>query len=111
VVSSTNPGTDGWNPSFDNFVATNLTSVSKNHSQNSEVSLLPNPSNGSVTVYAPGFSNKASLEVFNILGSRVYSGNLNSGRAHLELGELRTGVYLVKITEGKQVAVSRLILK
>lgn len=111
VVSSTNPGSSGWNPSFDNFIATNLTSNAKNIQNQSGISLLPNPSTGNVLVTAAGFSNQAHVEVFNILGTRMYFGNLTGGKANLDLSDLKSGVYLIKVTEGKQVAVSRLILK
>jgi hypothetical protein len=110
VVNSTNPGS-GWNPSFDNFIATNLTSNVKNIQNQNGLTLLPNPSTGNVLVTASGFSNQAHVEVFNILGSRLYLGNLSGGKANLDLNDLKSGVYLVKVTEGKQVAVSRLILK
>jgi Secretion system C-terminal sorting domain len=111
VVNSNNPGSSGWNPSFDNFVATNLTSNVKNIQNQSGINLFPNPSTGNVLVTGSGFSNQAHVEVFNILGTRMYLGNLNGGRANLDLSDLRSGLYLIKITEGKQVAVSRLILK
>jgi hypothetical protein len=97
-------------PSFDNFVASNITS-NKSIKIASELNLYPNPSNGQVLLTAPGFSNRAQVEVFNILGSKVHSGNLNNEKSNLDLSELKSGVYLVKVTEGKQVAVSRLILK
>ena len=111
VVSATNPGTSGWNPSFDNFIATNLTSNAKNIQNQNGISVLPNPSTGNVQVTASGFSNQAHVEVFNILGSRMFIGNLSGGKATLDLSDLKSGVYLIKVTEGKQVAVSRLILK
>ena len=111
VVSSTNPGTSGWNPSFDNFIATNLTSNVKNIQNQNGISVLPNPSTGIVQVTASGFSNQAHVEVFNILGSKMFTGNLSGGKATLDLSDLKSGVYLIKVTEGKQVAVSRLILK
>jgi hypothetical protein len=41
----------------------------------------------------------------------MFTGNLSGGKATLDLSDLKSGVYLIKVTEGKQVAVSRLILK
>jgi len=97
-------------PSFDNFVATNITST-KSLKVAQNVNLLPNPSTGLVSVTAPGFSNKAQVEIFNILGTKVHTGNISNEKSNLDLGELKSGVYLIKVVEGKQVAVSRLILK
>jgi len=97
-------------PSFDNFIATNITST-KPLKTTQELSLYPNPSNGPVLVTAPGFTNKALVEIFNILGSKVHSGNIYNEKSNLDLNDLKSGVYLIKVSEGKQVAVSRLILK
>jgi len=100
-----------WFPSFDNFIATNVTSNNNQIQRNNEVSLYPNPSTGVVLITANGFSNKAIVEVYNILGSKMYSGSLTNGKLSLDLGEMRSGVYLIKVTEGKEAAISRLILK
>jgi hypothetical protein len=97
-------------PSFDDFSVTNLTSI-KSLKINPELSLYPNPSNGTVLLSANGFSNRAQVEVFNILGTKVFSGNLINEKTNLDLSDLKSGVYLVKISEGKHVAVNRLILK
>jgi hypothetical protein len=60
---------------------------------------------------ATGFGSKATVELFNILGTKVLSTHLVNGKVELNLAEMKTGIYMVKISEGKQVAVSRLILK
>lgn len=110
VKLKTTRATGEWYPSFDDFVATNVTAVRHFQTAN-DFSLVPNPGSGQITLIAPSFSNKASVEVFNILGTKVYQTNLLSNRAQLELGDLRTGIYLVKLTEGKSTAIKRLILK
>lgn len=99
-----------WYPSFDDFVATNVTA--KRQIQNSnDFSLVPNPGSGQITLLAPNYSNKTTVEVFNILGTKVYETNLLANKAQLDLENLKTGIYLVKLTEGKITSVKRLILK
>jgi len=99
-----------WIPSFDNFSASNITST-KSLKIAQDISLSPNPSHGLVQVNAPGFGGKAQIEVYNLLGSKVFNSVLQSEKTNLDLSALKTGIYLIKVSEGKQVAVSRLILK
>ncbi|RZN83005.1 MAG: T9SS type A sorting domain-containing protein [Winogradskyella sp.] len=75
----------------------------------SKVSVYPNPSNGNVTLQAQTSEN-AQISVYNILGNRVYqkSQSLNS---EMNLSNLKSGIYLVKIeAEGKQTT-KRLIIE
>jgi hypothetical protein len=51
------------------------------------------------------------VEVFNILGNKITSAVLVNGKVQLDLSELKSGIYLIRVSEGKQVSVSRLILK
>jgi len=110
IVVVRKAGAPSWNGCFDDFSLSNLTS-SKSLKSNAQISLIPNPSYGSVQVNAPGFGTKADVDVFNLLGTRVLSTNLQSEKVFLNLSDLKPGIYLIKVTEGKQTAVNRLILK
>jgi hypothetical protein len=102
-----------WNQDFDNFVATNLTtSVSGNLRQEDELNLYPNPATTDlVWLQAPGFSTRATVEVFNILGNKVASLSLLSGKTPIHLENLKNGLYIIKVTEGKHSAVTRLVVR
>lgn len=75
------------------------------------IQLFPNPSTGSVIVRETGFSATARIEVFNILGNRVETFSSEGEKTSLDLSHLKAGVYLIKMIEGKQTAISRLVLK
>lgn len=75
----------------------------------SNISISPNPSSGNVTLKSP-ISETAQISVYNILGKMVYnkSQSLNS---QMDLNNLKSGIYMVKIaTEGKQTT-KRLIIE
>ena len=110
VKFKTTRSTGEWYPSFDDFLATGVTATRHIQTSN-DFNLLPNPGNGQITVHASNFTNKAMVEVYNILGTKVYQTNLFSGKAQLDLENLKTGIYLVKLSEGKTTLVKRLILK
>ncbi len=61
------------------------------------VSIYPNPNNGTFTV--TNASNHAmKVEVFNVLGSKIYSKNSAEGTMTVNLQDQAKGVYLVKVT-------------
>lgn len=102
-----------WFPSFDNFVAYNLTPAGKKIIGTPGLQILPNPATGTrnITIQAQGFENQARLEVFNILGTRVRLQPFGNGRAVLDLQDLDPGLYIVKVSEGRNSVLSRLILR
>lgn len=74
-----------------------------------KVAIYPNPSKGNVRLNAQT-NEEAQISIYNILGNRVYnkSQSLNS---EMNLSNLKTGIYLVKIeAEGKQTT-KRLIIE
>lgn len=75
----------------------------------SQVSLSPNPSKGNVSLKSPT-NEIAQISVYNILGNRVYNKSqaLNS---EMDFNNLRTGVYLVKITANNKQTTKRLIIE
>lgn len=106
-------GTTGteWYTDFDNFDISNITSVQPVLSS-VPFSLVPNPASGRlVSVIAPDFSDKAQVEVFNILGTRVLETTLHAGHVTLNLADLDPGIYVVRLREAKITTAKRLILK
>jgi hypothetical protein len=112
-VATAKPNTE-WYPSFDNFVLTNNsdpTAVSRKRHAEDKIQLIPNPANQRVTIVSPGFSNKAEVEIYNILGTLVFSSSLNSGKCVTDISNFKPGIYLVKVSEGNQSAFERLVVK
>ena len=73
------------------------------------MSLYPNPVDGNyVTIQTP-INGVKEVEVFDILGKRVINTNLISDS--LDISELNSGVYMVKVTVENQSKVSKLIIK
>jgi len=68
---------------------------------NDTLKLFPNPSNGKVNVLGNSVSKLKSIEVYNILGSRVKNIVVSAAnnRFKLSLTDLSKGVYLVKLND------------
>lgn len=73
-------------------------------------SLYPNPANGFFTIELP--ESGSLVTITDLLGNVVYNEReLNSGKNQVDLNNAAAGVYLVKVTSGNAVSVSRLVIR
>jgi len=87
------------------------TSVEESLEQASFV-LYPNPSTGKLSIDVGGLENKGryTLEIFNLLGSRMLQLDNLTQRIHtVDLKDYNSAIYLVKITSGTDVITSKVI--
>ncbi len=73
-----------------------------------EITLYPNPANGSVFINSTQILDNAKVELFSIDGTLVYGCSVasNSGKAYqLNISMLKAGIYYCRVTtlEGKQI--------
>jgi len=75
------------------------------------LSIYPNPvNNGRVFVYITTNKNLTKrVEIFNVLGKQIYTTDL-SGK-ELNIAQLSTGVYILKITENNISETRKLVIK
>jgi hypothetical protein len=81
-----------------------------NQAENS-MTIYPNPNNGMFTIKMKENPNYSSIEIFNLLGKKVYSQNINSSKIVLNL-KLQSGMYFLNFcdTNGK-VQAKRMIIQ
>lgn len=70
------------------------TSVAEN--QENVYNIYPNPTNGNITICGEEID---MVEVYNICGQKVMTVEANSNNVNVNMSELTTGVYMVKITD------------
>jgi PKD repeat protein len=69
----------------------------KGISKNNNIKIYPNPNNGVFSI--SNESNEAmKVEIFNVLGVKVYSANAENGNLDVNLNNNARGIYLVKVT-------------
>ncbi len=91
---------------FDNLSWTcGLLSVTDYSIEN--IKLHPNPIKNNLTVDLKSNIN-TEIEIFDILGKRVYN-NTISKTSNLNLQALKTGIYIVKLTQGNSVITKKLL--
>jgi hypothetical protein len=86
----------------------NFNTLSSNSFEISEFNVYPNPSNGIVNV---NVNQPFQYEIYNLQGKLITNGITNSSSEQLDLRDLSTGMYLLKITIGSSSRTQKLILK
>ena len=89
-----------------------LLSIDENSLENS-FSMFPNPSNGSVTIKFDSLGD-VNVDLYDIRGRSVYSNYFkhtgNQFNEELNLSDLSTGVYMVKIKSGTSTVNKKLVI-
>ena len=64
-------------------------------SENS-LSVYPNPNNGRFIIKKTGVSHETQIEIFSIIGAKVFEATLNKEETEIDLVHLSKGIYLIK---------------
>ena len=103
---------NGWLPNQEvNIEATTLSTNSYNLSN---VSIYPNPSNGSINVRFETSSNDiVKIELFDLQGRRVYRSNHSSNQSLFDepiaTGKMANGIYILNVSQGNKSTTRRII--
>lgn len=72
-----------------------------NPSENSSIEIYPNPSSGMFSVKSE--TQISSIEIMNLFGKTIYSAQINSNKADIDLRNEAKGIYFYKITSGNVI--------
>lgn len=71
----------------------------------------PNPvTSDNVTITSNSAENK-QVAIFNVLGKKVISTHFTGTKSDINIANLASGIYILKVTEGTKTATSKLIIK
>lgn len=82
-----------------------------NKAQLLNFSMFPNPSNGQVTLQLPSDANQAQVNIFDYLGKTLLQKSINSSNNTLDVSNLTTGIYFVRIQTDTKVGTKKLIIR
>lgn len=94
--------------------ATKVVGINENTSGSGIISMFPNPATTEATLhYFLNKSNNVKVEVYNMMGQKVYAQDLGvkyNGKSEYTLNteDMTEGMYFVKLTIGKEVFTSKL---
>ena len=83
--------------------------------KNAEVNVFPNPTGGTFTVSSSVADNSSigqhgSIDIYNTMGEKIYSAQLNSTKTEIDLTNEPNGIYLIRLNT-RQGIVSKKIIK
>ncbi len=78
-----------------------------NLNEHYNITIYPNPSNGVFTIQSSGISRQTLVEVYNMIGEKVYSNSLNiqHSKFNINLNDQPAGLYLYRITDKNNVLI------
>lgn len=75
----------------------------------SDWAIYPNPSNGIFHI-ANRTSNVSNLEIYNVLGEKIYSLELNSNNVEIDFNKMPKGLYFITLTADNQRTIQKLVI-
>jgi hypothetical protein len=90
------------------YVSADFSTGIKTNSSNEVISLFPNPTSGILNINLVDVT--SSIEVFNVIGEKVYTVNLVKGNNSIDLSGLYNGAYFVKMNTNNQVITKKVVL-
>ncbi len=83
-----------------------ITAASTVNNNSSAVKIYPNPSNGIFTILLQNTTENAQLEIYNLLGQKIYVTQLHAFTTDVNLNPCTPGIYLYKVLSEKGVFIS-----
>ncbi len=94
---------------YDNIVAVNTLSTPEVIQQNNEFTISPNPARTKLNITLPSLNDDMRLEVYDVLGKRVYKGTITNLESSIDVSNWKSGVYLVRVSNDKITQTKRFI--
>ncbi|MCH2192524.1 T9SS type A sorting domain-containing protein [Kordia sp.] len=84
------------------------TTLSTEEFGTTEFNMYPNPATGNIVTIASASNNTKDVQVYSILGKQVINTTITNT---LNIADLQSGVYVVKITDNGKSATKKLVIK
>jgi Secretion system C-terminal sorting domain len=92
---------------FDN-VGIGYATLSTKNNAIAGLKMFPNPAKTVLNITSDSFETK-TIEIYNVVGAKVMSSKATN--SPINIAQLNTGVYMVKITEGQKTATRKLVVE
>ena len=101
------------NSCSDTSICYNITTVGINESVYvSTINVFPNPSIGKFTLEVTGDNGQeTSLEIYNILGEKIYTALNIKQQMQIDLSALPKGIYFVKVYGGQIILTKKIVIQ
>jgi len=83
--------------------------ISNNAATLSGVKVYPNPTSGTLYFQLNTVGENASIELYNAIGQLVLNERLLSKEAMLDLNDFKSGIYFIKVKNGNEIIIKKII--
>lgn len=90
--------------------ATGIITATQSIENNTLLNVFPNPANDVISIQL-GNTEQANYQVLNITGQVLFSGEISDGSTSLDLSQLTSGIYGLRITSEATVQTTKIIKK
>jgi hypothetical protein len=87
----------------------NILNIPNDVIPNQEMKIHPNPSINFITIESCAFKSNSHLSIYDIGGRKVFNFNITKPSTQLDISHLPGGIYFVKLTNDRNVAVGKII--
>ena len=85
------------------------TEISDNTIEN-QIQISPNPNNGIFSIILPNIIIETQIEIYNTLGERIYSTQINTDKFEMDLSNKPKGIYFYHLQNDKKILETGTIL-
>ena len=87
------------------------TTASTNDNSIAGFSAYPNPVKGNNLTVTTSSRDLKTVNIYNVLGKKVFSQRFSSMNKTMNVSEIASGVYIMKVSEGNNIATKKLIIE
>lgn len=103
------PGSVLW---IDDASVTLPTGIDQIFGTENNIKIFPNPSNGIFSINQYSTNNNRTIEIFNVLGEKIYSiMDNNQTKRDIDLSQSPKGIYFVKLYDGDKISTEKIVIQ
>jgi len=80
-----------------------------NEQQESRLSIYPNPATDKITIETSAIPTKSQLSIMNLSSQEILTRQITEPKTQIDISNLPSGVYFVRLTNDKSVEVGKFI--
>jgi hypothetical protein len=109
-VGVTNPATSCSSLSDTTCVSTVISGIKRLSINSNQLSIYPNPTSGQFTVKSDDNQNGYAVEVYNVVGEKVFQSVLSNSQITIDLSSKSAGLYFVYLKSEESVEVGKVLI-
>jgi beta-glucanase (GH16 family) len=79
-------------------------------SDTKSIDIYPNPINGVMNYKISNFSGIAEFSIFNVVGSLIYRDNFTVPSGTIDMSDIKSGTYILKVKTGNNVYIQKILV-